>query len=44
MDVFSAWSDPRLYNEKPKITDSSFGVVWSEVEHVQSKIMICEML
>jgi hypothetical protein len=23
MDVFSALSDPRLYNEKPTITDSS---------------------
>jgi hypothetical protein len=27
MDVFSAWSDPRLDNEKPTITDSSVGVV-----------------
>jgi hypothetical protein len=23
-DVFSVWSDPKLYNEKPTITDSSF--------------------
>jgi hypothetical protein len=23
MDVFSVWSDPRLYNEKPTVTDSS---------------------
>jgi hypothetical protein len=46
MDVFSVlWSDPRIYNEKPTITESSFGgVVWSEVEGVQSKIAICEML
>jgi hypothetical protein len=37
MDVFSAWSDPRLYNEKPTITESSVGeVVWSEGESVQS--------
>jgi hypothetical protein len=27
MDVFFAWSDPRLYNEKPAITDSSVGGV-----------------
>jgi hypothetical protein len=25
MDVFSAASDPRLYNEKATITDSAFG-------------------
>jgi hypothetical protein len=44
MDVFSVWSEPRLYNEKPTITDSSVGgVVWSEVENVQSKIVICEV-
>jgi hypothetical protein len=27
MDVCSAWSDQRLFNEKPKVTESSFGVV-----------------
>jgi hypothetical protein len=44
MDVFSAWSDPRLHNEKATVTDSSVGgVVWPEVESVQSKIGICEM-
>jgi hypothetical protein len=33
MDMFSAWSDPKLYIDKPTITDSSVGgVVWSEVE------------
>jgi hypothetical protein len=43
--MFSVLSDPRDYNEKPTITDSSVGgVVWSEVESVQSKIVICEML
>jgi hypothetical protein len=32
-------------NEKPTITNSSFGgVAWLEVETVQSKIVICEML
>jgi hypothetical protein len=42
--MFSVWSDPRLYNEKPTITDSSVGgVMWSEVESGQSKIVICEM-
>jgi hypothetical protein len=25
MDVSSAWSDPRLYNKKPTVTDSSVG-------------------
>jgi hypothetical protein len=45
MDVFSAWSDPRLYKERPTIIHTSFeGVVWSEVESVRPKIVICEML
>jgi hypothetical protein len=35
MDVFSVWSDPRLYNEKQRIIDSSVdGLLWS-VESAQ---------
>jgi hypothetical protein len=38
-------SDPKIYNDKPIITDISVGgVVGSEVESVQSKTVICEML
>jgi hypothetical protein len=42
--VSSVWSDPRLYNEMPTITESSVGgVTGSEIESVQSKIVIGEM-
>jgi hypothetical protein len=45
MDVISVWSDTKLYNEEPAITDSSVGgVLLSEIESVQLKIVICGML
>jgi hypothetical protein len=45
MDVFSVRSDASLYNSKWLwLQEEWISVVWSEVESVQSKMVICEML
>jgi hypothetical protein len=45
MDVFSVRSGQRLYNsEWLWLQEEWISVVWSEVESVQSKRVICEML
>jgi hypothetical protein len=44
-DVFTVETAPRLYNsEWLWLQEEWSSVVWSEVESVQSKIVICEML
>jgi hypothetical protein len=45
MEVFSVEYAPRLYNsEWLWLVEKWISVVWSEVESVQSKTVICEML
>jgi hypothetical protein len=44
MNVFSMESGPRLYNSEWLWLQEWISEVWLEVESVQSKIVICEML